>query len=290
MTSKSFASLRARGRSVWPKKLLSSLPSPFGRRPSRPPGRRRAAGSGPRLRRAPRTGPRLAAAAPWPPPTGHRSAAAAPRAPAPGSAACLGQAPAWPLPRRGPPSGRRRAVVPRPATAAPRAPAQPRCEPFLSHPVIAELLTEDDQKTFSPNPYFEDTKLTKAYSFSDDGAVKVKATSIRWKEGMIFSFVFGDGDPNDELEDIRVERSSVQKNGLSDRWEQYARSAYDFFEKDGNRAIVIDELASELGLRPSVPLHVVLQDWIRHTNGKLSFLGFVKLLYGMSSRSLSKMR
>ncbi|KAL5216642.1 hypothetical protein ABZP36_008043 [Zizania latifolia] len=79
---------------------------------------------------------------------------------------------------------------------------------FLSHPVIGELLTEDDQKifkhlesidvdeskdiksgysitlTFSPNPYFEDTKLTKAYSFSDDGSVKVKATSIRWKEGM----------------------------------------------------------------------------------------------------------
>ncbi|BAF14900.1 nAP1-related protein 1 [Oryza sativa Japonica Group] len=79
---------------------------------------------------------------------------------------------------------------------------------FLSHPMLGELLTEDDQKifkhlesidvddsediksgysitlTFSPNPYFEDTKLTKTYSFSDDEAVKVKATSIRWKKGM----------------------------------------------------------------------------------------------------------
>lgn len=27
-------------------------------------------------------------------------------------------------------------------------------------------------------------------------------------------------------------------------WEQHARSAYELFEKDGNRAIVIDELAS----------------------------------------------
>uniref|UniRef100_A0A0E0QBD1 Protein kinase domain-containing protein n=1 Tax=Oryza rufipogon TaxID=4529 RepID=A0A0E0QBD1_ORYRU len=76
---------------------------------------------------------------------------------------------------------------------------------------------------------------------------------------------------------------SVHQLEALDRWEQHARSAYDFFEKDGNRAI-------ELGLSPSVPLHVVLQDWIRHTDGKLSFLGFVKLLHGMSSRSLSKMR
>ncbi|VAH27927.1 unnamed protein product [Triticum turgidum subsp. durum] len=83
---------------------------------------------------------------------------------------------------------------------------------------------------------------------------------------------------------------SVHQLEALDRWEQHARSAYEIFEKDGNRAIVIDELASELGLSPSVPLHVVLQDWIRHTDGKLSFLGFVKLLHGMSSRSLSKMR
>uniref|UniRef100_A0A804MT29 Protein kinase domain-containing protein n=1 Tax=Zea mays TaxID=4577 RepID=A0A804MT29_MAIZE len=83
---------------------------------------------------------------------------------------------------------------------------------------------------------------------------------------------------------------SVHQLEALDRWEQHARSAYEYFEKEGNRAIVIDELASELGLSPSVPLHVVLQDWIRHTDGKLSFLGFVKLLHGMSSRSLSKMR
>ncbi|XP_061363009.1 CDPK-related kinase 5-like [Gastrolobium bilobum] len=69
------------------------------------------------------------------------------------------------------------------------------------------------------------------------------------------------------------------------RWEQHARCAYELFEKDGNRAIVIEELASDLGLGPSVPVHAVLHDWIRHTDGKLSFLGFVKLLHG-PSRSL----
>ncbi|ONK75648.1 uncharacterized protein A4U43_C03F19090 [Asparagus officinalis] len=78
-----------------------------------------------------------------------------------------------------------------------------------------------------------------------------------------------------------------QLEGL-DRWEQHARCAYELFEKDGNRAILIDELASELGLGPSIPVHSVLTDWIRHTDGKLSFLGFVKLLHGVSSRYLTK--
>jgi kinase len=44
----------------------------------------------------------------------------------------------------------------------------------------------------------------------------------------------------------------------------------------------------ELGLGPSVPLHVVLQDWIRHADGKLSFLGFIKLLHGVSPHSIQK--
>ncbi|XP_058083792.1 NAP1-related protein 1-like isoform X2 [Magnolia sinica] len=37
---------------------------------------------------------------------------------------------------------------------------------------------------FSPNPYFEDTKLTKTFSFSDDGTTKITGTAIKWKEGM----------------------------------------------------------------------------------------------------------
>ncbi|XP_028760474.1 CDPK-related kinase 5 [Neltuma alba] len=80
---------------------------------------------------------------------------------------------------------------------------------------------------------------------------------------------------------------SVHQLEALGRWEQHARCAYELFEKDGNRAIVIEELASELGLGPSVPVHAVLHDWIRHTDGKLSFLGFVKLLHG-PSRSLAK--
>ncbi|XP_042440114.1 NAP1-related protein 2-like isoform X1 [Zingiber officinale] len=79
---------------------------------------------------------------------------------------------------------------------------------FLSHPVIADLITEEDQKilkylislnvedfkdvksgysitfNFSPNPYFEDSSLTKTYSFFDEGITNITGTTIEWKEGM----------------------------------------------------------------------------------------------------------
>jgi template-activating factor I len=79
---------------------------------------------------------------------------------------------------------------------------------FMSHPALSELLSEEDQKIFKylsnlevedckdvksgysimfhfkPNPYFEDTKLTKTFSFLEEGTTKITATSIKWKEGM----------------------------------------------------------------------------------------------------------
>lgn len=79
---------------------------------------------------------------------------------------------------------------------------------FLSHPALSELVSEEDHKVFkhltsievedskdvksgysitfnfSPNPYFEDTRLTKTFTFLDEGTTKVTATSIKWKEGM----------------------------------------------------------------------------------------------------------
>ncbi|XP_068661465.1 CDPK-related kinase 1-like [Aristolochia californica] len=91
-----------------------------------------------------------------------------------------------------------------------------------------------------------------------------------------------------DFEEFCAATVSVHQMESLETWEQHARRAYEIFEKDGNRPIVIEELASELGLSPSVPIHVVLQDWIRHSDGKLSFLGFVRLLHGMSSRSIPK--
>lgn len=44
-------------------------------------------------------------------------------------------------------------------------------------------------QNFNPNPYFEDTKLTKTFTFLDDeGSVKITATTIKWKEGMVSVF------------------------------------------------------------------------------------------------------
>ncbi|XP_051117194.1 CDPK-related kinase 5-like isoform X2 [Andrographis paniculata] len=90
-----------------------------------------------------------------------------------------------------------------------------------------------------------------------------------------------------DFDEFCAAATSVYQLEALDRWEQHARCAYELFDKDGNRTIMVEELASELGLSPSVPVHAVLNDWIRHTDGKLSFLGFVKLLHGVSSRSLA---
>lgn len=79
---------------------------------------------------------------------------------------------------------------------------------FLSHPVLFDFITEEDQKilkyldtlevddfkdvksgysftfNFNANPYFEDTKLTKTFTFFDEGTTKITGTNIKWKEGM----------------------------------------------------------------------------------------------------------
>ncbi|XP_031482442.1 CDPK-related kinase 7-like [Nymphaea colorata] len=93
-----------------------------------------------------------------------------------------------------------------------------------------------------------------------------------------------------DFEEFCAAAISVHQMEALDSWEQHAFQAYELFEKDGNRAIVIEELASELGLGPSVPVHAVLHDWIRHSDGKLSFMGFVRLLHGVSSRLVSKVQ
>ncbi|GJZ51263.1 CDPK-related kinase 7-like protein [Tanacetum coccineum] len=91
-----------------------------------------------------------------------------------------------------------------------------------------------------------------------------------------------------DFEEFGAAAISIHQLEAMDNWEQLARRAYELFEKNGNRPIMIEELASELGLSPSIPVHVVLQDWIRHADGKLSFLGFIRLLHGASSRAFQK--
>lgn len=40
-------------------------------------------------------------------------------------------------------------------------------------------------QNFSSNPFFEDKKLSKTYSFSDEGTTTITGTTIKWKEGMV---------------------------------------------------------------------------------------------------------
>lgn len=82
---------------------------------------------------------------------------------------------------------------------------------------------------------------------------------------------------------------SVLQLEATERWEQHARAAYDIFEKEGNRVIYPDELAKEMGLAPNVPAQVFL-DWIRQSDGRLSFTGFTKLLHGISSRAIKNLQ
>ena len=41
----------------------------------------------------------------------------------------------------------------------------------------------------------------------------------------------------------------------------------------------------ELGIPSSVPAHIVLHDWVRHNDGKLSLFGFTNLVRGMPPRT-----
>ncbi|XP_057792187.1 NAP1-related protein 1 isoform X2 [Salvia miltiorrhiza] len=130
---------------------------------------------------------------------------------------------------------------------------------FMSHPALSELLTDEDQKIFKflsnlevedckdvksgysitfhfkPNPYFEDTKLTKTFTFLEEGTTKITATSIKWKEGMgipngvaaeekkgnkrphaeesFFSW-FNDSQHSGDLEDIQDEVAEIIKDDL----------------------------------------------------------------------------
>lgn len=66
-------------------------------------------------------------------------------------------------------------------------------------------------------------------------------------------------------------------------WEQIASTAFEHFEQEGNRVISVEEIARELNLGPSA--YVILKDWIRSSDGKLSLLGYTKFLHGVTIRS-----
>lgn len=129
---------------------------------------------------------------------------------------------------------------------------------FLSHPVLGDLLNEEDQKifkhlislevedhkdvksgysitfNFDSNPFFEDSKLVKTFTFLEEGTTKLTATPIKWKEGkgipngvghekkgnkraasdISFFTWFCDTEQKDEMGDIHDEIAEMIKDDL----------------------------------------------------------------------------
>ncbi|GMI76515.1 hypothetical protein like AT5G24430 [Hibiscus trionum] len=73
-----------------------------------------------------------------------------------------------------------------------------------------------------------------------------------------------------------------------EEWESIASKAFEYFEQEGNKVISVEELALELNLAASA--HSLLRDWIRDSDGKLSFLGYMKFLHGVTIRASNTRR
>lgn len=66
-----------------------------------------------------------------------------------------------------------------------------------------------------------------------------------------------------DFEEFCAASLSVHQLEALERWEQHARCAYELFEKDGNRAIMIEELAS---VSISSILSKFTKQWENHLN------------------------
>ncbi|PIN04008.1 Ca2+/calmodulin-dependent protein kinase, EF-Hand protein superfamily [Handroanthus impetiginosus] len=76
--------------------------------------------------------------------------------------------------------------------------------------------------------------------------------------------------------------STYQLEAL-EKWEEIASTAFQNFEQEGNRVTSVEELAQELNLGPAA--YSLLKDWVRPSDGKLSFLGYTKFLHGVTLRN-----
>ncbi|CAL0311290.1 unnamed protein product [Lupinus luteus] len=85
-----------------------------------------------------------------------------------------------------------------------------------------------------------------------------------------------------DFEEFCAAASSTYQLEALDRWEDIANTAFEHFEREGNRVISIEELARELNLGPSA--YSILKDWIRN-DGKLNLLGYTKFLHGVTLRT-----
>ncbi|CAN1812787.1 CDPK-related kinase 4 [Linum perenne] len=85
------------------------------------------------------------------------------------------------------------------------------------------------------------------------------------------------------LEEFCAAAISTYQLEAVEGWEKIAKTAFDYFEEEGNRVISVQELALEMNLGPAA--HSLLVDCIRSSDGRLSFLGYTKFLRGVTIRS-----
>ncbi|CAH8355776.1 unnamed protein product [Eruca vesicaria subsp. sativa] len=76
---------------------------------------------------------------------------------------------------------------------------------------------------------------------------------------------------------------SIHQLEAVEAWDEIAAAGFEHFETEGNRVITIEELARELNVGASAYGH--LREWVRSSDGKLSFLGFTKFLHGVTLRA-----
>ncbi|XP_006661945.2 CDPK-related kinase 3-like [Oryza brachyantha] len=91
-----------------------------------------------------------------------------------------------------------------------------------------------------------------------------------------------------DFEEFRAATISPYQLEALSRWEEIAGTAFEYFEQEGNRPITIEELAQEMNL--SSAAYSIVRDWIRPSDGKLSFLGYTKFLHGLTMRSSNARR
>ncbi|CDP19237.1 unnamed protein product [Coffea canephora] len=84
-----------------------------------------------------------------------------------------------------------------------------------------------------------------------------------------------------DFEEFCAAAINVHHLEARESWEQIYSYMGLLREMDENTALLYMPRSPKVGLSPSVPVNVLLQDWIRHFDGKLSFLGFVRLLHGV---------
>ncbi|KAL5567688.1 hypothetical protein UlMin_024263 [Ulmus minor] len=86
-----------------------------------------------------------------------------------------------------------------------------------------------------------------------------------------------------DFEEFCAAAISTHQLEVLEGWEKIANTAFEYFEKEGNRPITVEELAQEMNLGPTA--YTLLKDWIRNSDGKLSFFGYTKFLHGVTIRS-----